>query len=103
MHHWCLILAVYEFEDRIPKIGKNTYVSSTVSVIGDVTIGEECYIAPGAVVRSKFEVPKENIVVGVPAKVIGEIQEHHREELTEFKRIYRSLAVRYPSGLKKIV
>jgi len=173
-------LAVYEFEGRIPRIGKTTYVSSTASVIGNVTIGEECYIAPGAVVkgdygtitvgdgtsiqdnviiharpnestsignnvtlghgciihnatikdeavigmgaivsdyavvgewaivgegavvRSRFEVPKENIVVGVPAKIIGEIQEHHREELTEFKKIYRSLAIRYPKGLKKI-
>lgn len=175
-----LNLAVYEFEGRIPKIGKNTYVSPTASVIGAVTIGEECYIAPGAVVkgdygeitigngtsvqdnviiharpnesttigndvtlghgciihnavvqddavigmgaivsdysvvgewaivgegavvRSKFEVPKEKIVVGVPAKIIADVQDHHREELTAFKRRYRSLAIRYPTGLKKI-
>ncbi|MFW9848164.1 MAG: gamma carbonic anhydrase family protein [Candidatus Thorarchaeota archaeon] len=174
-------MAVYEFEGRVPKIGKKTYVSPTASVIGDVTIGEECYIAPGAVVkgdygkisigdgtsvqdnvivharpnestsigsnvtlghgciihnatvhdeavigmgaivsdyavvgewaivgegavvRQNFEVPSERIAVGVPAKVISEIKDYHREELAEFKRIYRSLAVRYPTGLKKIV
>ncbi|MDF1541441.1 MAG: DapH/DapD/GlmU-related protein, partial [Candidatus Thorarchaeota archaeon] len=47
-------MAVYEFEGRIPKIGKNTYVSSSASVIGAVTIGKECYIAPGAVVKGDY-------------------------------------------------
>jgi carbonic anhydrase/acetyltransferase-like protein (isoleucine patch superfamily) len=59
-------------------------------------------VGEGAVVRQNFEVPDERIAVGVPAKVIAEIKDHHREELTEFKRIYRSLAVRYPTGLRKI-
>ena len=173
-------MVVYEFEGRIPDIGNNTYVSHTASVIGKVKIGEECYIAPGAVVkgdygeivvgngtsiqdnviiharpgeitiignnvtlghgciihnatiedeavigmgaivsdyavvkswsivgegavvRSKFEVPPEKIAVGVPAKVIGDVQDHHKEELTRFKTIYQDLARRYPLGLKKI-
>ncbi|MFW9907300.1 MAG: gamma carbonic anhydrase family protein [Candidatus Thorarchaeota archaeon] len=173
-------MGVYEFEGRIPRIGATTYVSETASVIGDVTVGEECYIAPGAVVkgdygkitvgdgtsiqdnvivharpnesteigrnvtlghgciihnatildeavvgmgaivsdyasigrwaivgegavvRARFEVPDATIVVGVPAKIIGDTQTHHKEELSEFKRIYRSLAKRYPIGLKRL-
>ncbi|MFW9919240.1 MAG: gamma carbonic anhydrase family protein [Candidatus Thorarchaeota archaeon] len=174
-------MAVYEFEGRVPIIGKNTYVSHTASVIGKVIIGDECYIAPGAVVkgdygeiivgngtsiqdnviiharpgertdigsnvtlghgcivhnatiedeavigmgaivsdysivrrwaivgegavvRSKFEVPEERIVVGIPAKIIGEVQDYHKEELANFKRIYQDLARRYPKGLTKIL
>jgi carbonic anhydrase/acetyltransferase-like protein (isoleucine patch superfamily) len=173
-------MGVYEFEHRVPVIGKNSYVSHTASVIGKVTIGEECYIAPGAVVkgdygeirigngtsvqdnviiharpdeitiigdnvtlghgciihnatvhneavigmgaivsdyavvgqwaivgegavvRARFEVPDGKIVVGVPAKIIGDAQEHHKEELTRFKAIYRDLAKRYPKGLKML-
>ncbi|MGY5863136.1 MAG: gamma carbonic anhydrase family protein [Candidatus Thorarchaeota archaeon] len=173
-------MAVYEFEGRIPVIGKTSYISSSASVIGKVTIGEECYVAPGsvvkgdygeirigdgcsvqdnviiharpdeltvignnvtlghgciihnatvnneavigmgaivsdyavvgvwaivgegAVVRQNFEIPNEKIAVGVPAKVIGDVKEHHKEELTKFKSIYRDLARRYPAGLKKI-
>jgi len=173
-------MAVYEFEGRIPSIGNNSYVSHSASIIGKVTIGEECYIAPGAsvkgdygeieigsgtsiqdnviiharpgekttignnvtlghgcivhnatvkdeavvgmgaivsdyavvgrwsivgegaVVRAHFEVPDGKIVVGVPAKVIGDIQDHHKEELARFKHIYQDLAKRYPVGLKKI-
>jgi carbonic anhydrase/acetyltransferase-like protein (isoleucine patch superfamily) len=173
-------MGVYEFEKRIPVIGKSSYVSHTASVIGKVTIGEECYIAPGAVVkgdygeikigngvsiqdnvviharpdentnigsnvtlghgcivhnatirddavigmgaivsdyaivgswaivgegavvRARFEVPDEKIAVGVPAKVIGDVKDNHRAELVKFKQIYRDLAKRYPTGLKKI-
>lgn len=181
-HHDChgASMAVYEFEKRTPVIGETSYVSHSASVIGMVTIGEECYIAPGAVVkgdygeirvgngtsiqdnviiharpdemtvignnvtlghgciihnatvkdeavigmgaivsdyatvgkwaivgegaviRARFEVPDGKIAVGVPAKVIGEVQDHHREELTRFKSIYRDLAGRYPIGLKKL-
>ncbi|MFW9927259.1 MAG: gamma carbonic anhydrase family protein [Candidatus Thorarchaeota archaeon] len=173
-------MTIYEFEGRVPIIGKSSYVSSSASVIGKVTIGEECYIAPGAVVkgdygeirigdgcsvqdnviiharpseitiignnvtlghgcivhnakikdeavigmgaivsdyavvgkwcivgegavvRARFEIPDERIVVGIPAKEIGDVQEKHKEELSRFKSIYRDLAGRYPTGLKKI-
>ncbi len=173
-------MAVYEFENRVPVIGNATYVSHSAAVIGKVTIGEECYIAPGAVVkgdygeirvgdgvsiqdnviiharpneitiignnvtlghgcivhnatvkdeaiigmgaivsdyatigrwaivgegavvRQNFEVPDGKIAVGVPAKVIADIQDHHKEELTKFKEVYRDLAGRYPTGLKKV-
>ncbi|MHA1421994.1 MAG: gamma carbonic anhydrase family protein [Candidatus Thorarchaeota archaeon] len=47
-------MGVYEFEERIPVIGKNTYISHTASVIGKVIIGEECYVAPGAVVKGDY-------------------------------------------------
>jgi len=173
-------MGVYEFEKKIPVIGKTSYVSHSASVIGKVTIGEECYIAPnavvkgdygeirigsgtsvqdnviiharpdeltvigdnvtlghgciihnatvmddavigmgaiisdyatvgawaivgeGAVVRARFEVPDGKIAVGVPAKVIADVQDHHKEELIRFKAIYRDLAKRYPVGLKKV-
>ncbi len=173
-------MTIYEFEGRVPIIGKSSYVSSSASVIGKVTIGEECYIAPGAVVkgdygeirigdgcsvqdnviiharpaeitiignnvtlghgcivhnatikdeavigmgaivsdyavvgkwcivgegavvRARFEIPDERIVVGIPAKEIGAVQEKHKEELSRFKSIYRDLAGRYPSGLKSV-
>jgi phenylacetic acid degradation protein len=173
-------MTVYEFEGRKPVIGANTYTSPTASVIGKVTIGEECYIAPGAVVkgdygeirigngvsvqdnvivharpgeltvigtdvtlghgciihnatvrddavigmgaivsdyatigvwsivgegaviRQNFEIPDGKIAVGVPAKIIADVQEHHKEELSRYKETYRDLAKRYPVGLKKI-
>ena len=47
-------MTVYEFERRVPAISETSYVSHSASVIGKVTIGEECYIAPGAVVKGDY-------------------------------------------------
>ena len=47
-------MAVYKYGDRIPVIGKNSYVSDSARVIGDVTIGDGCYVGHGAVVRGDY-------------------------------------------------
>ncbi|MHA1908699.1 MAG: gamma carbonic anhydrase family protein, partial [Candidatus Thorarchaeota archaeon] len=84
-------------------IVKDEAVIGMGAIVSDyANVGEWAIVGEGAVVRQNFEVPEGKIAVGVPAKVIADIQEHHRKELAEFKRIYRSLAVRYPTGLKKI-
>ena len=44
-------MAIYEFEGVKPKIGATTFVHPEAVIIGDVTIGENCFIAPGAVLR----------------------------------------------------
>jgi carbonic anhydrase/acetyltransferase-like protein (isoleucine patch superfamily) len=47
-------MAVYRYGDRIPQIGKNSYISDSARVIGDVTIGDNCYIGHGAIVRGDY-------------------------------------------------
>lgn len=47
-------MAIYQFEDRIPKIAESAGVHETAQVIGDVTIGENCYIGPGAILRGDY-------------------------------------------------
>ena len=48
------IMALYEFEGKSPKIGNLTYVSETADVIGDVTIGDNVYIGPGARIKGDY-------------------------------------------------
>ncbi|SPD71919.1 Transferase hexapeptide repeat containing protein [uncultured Desulfobacterium sp.] len=45
---------LYRFDGKIPEIGKDTYVSDLASVIGDVTIGDNCYIGHGAILRGDY-------------------------------------------------
>ncbi len=45
-------MAFYEFEGKIPKIGKGTFVHPEAVVIGDVEIGDNCYIGATAVLRA---------------------------------------------------
>jgi carbonic anhydrase/acetyltransferase-like protein (isoleucine patch superfamily) len=47
-------MAVYQFEDRIPKIGQDTYVAESAEVIGNVVIGRNCYIGHGAKMRGDY-------------------------------------------------
>ena len=47
-------MAVYQFENKIPKIGAGTYVFASADIIGDVTIGENCYIGAGARIRGDY-------------------------------------------------
>lgn len=47
-------MAVYRYGERIPKVGKNSYISDSARVIGDVTIADNCYIGHGAIVRGDY-------------------------------------------------
>ncbi len=47
-------MAIYKFEDRTPKVHESAYVSKSAEVIGDVTIGERCFIAPGAKIKGDY-------------------------------------------------
>ncbi|MHA2270683.1 MAG: gamma carbonic anhydrase family protein [Candidatus Hodarchaeales archaeon] len=41
-------------EDRIPVVGKDTHCFETAIIIGKVTIGEKCYIGPGAAIKGDY-------------------------------------------------
>ena len=47
-------MAIYEFEGKRPKIGPGCYVYEEATIIGDVTIGEDCYVGAGAVIRGDY-------------------------------------------------
>lgn len=67
---------LYRFDDQEPIIGINTYVSETAILVGDVQIGDECYIGHGAVLRGdygKIEIDsgtavEEGVVMHAPPK-----------------------------------
>jgi len=47
-------MAIYEFEGKKPTIGKSSFVYPEATIIGNVTIGEGCYIGSGAVIRGDY-------------------------------------------------
>jgi len=47
-------MTIYEFEKKKPRIGKGTFVYPSADVIGDVIIGENCYVGPGARIRADY-------------------------------------------------
>lgn len=47
-------MTIYEFEDKRPNIGKDTFIFKSADIIGDVIIGNNCYIGPGARIRGDY-------------------------------------------------
>ncbi|MBW1851385.1 MAG: gamma carbonic anhydrase family protein [Deltaproteobacteria bacterium] len=45
---------IYIFDNQKPEIGRDSYVSDLASVIGNVSIGDNCYIGHGAVLRGDY-------------------------------------------------
>jgi carbonic anhydrase/acetyltransferase-like protein (isoleucine patch superfamily) len=53
-------MAIYEFEGLKPKLGHNTFIHPSADIIGAVTVGDGCWIGPGARLRGDYG----TIVVG---------------------------------------
>ena len=45
---------LYEFEGKKPVIGKGSYIYPSATIIGDINLGENCYIGPGARLRGDY-------------------------------------------------
>ncbi len=173
-------MAVYEFEGKRPKLGDSSYVHENSTVVGNVVIGEQCFIGPGAVIRGDYgkieignrtsiqentvlharadeacivgndvqvghgailhnctvkdyaviglgsrvcdyaiigvwaiigegavvnsssAIPDGKVAVGVPAKVIRDVNDADKKTWSFYKQKYAELAARYKVGLKRI-
>jgi phenylacetic acid degradation protein len=47
-------MAIYEFEGRRPQIGDKCFIFDNATIIGDVRLGHNVYIGPGAVLRGDY-------------------------------------------------
>ena len=60
-------------------IGSGSWICSSATICGGVTIGKNCIVAAGAVVNR--DVPDNCIVAGVPAKVLRKLDEQDRMQV----------------------
>ena len=47
-------MSLQVFEGKFPKIGEGSYVHPNATLIGDVTVGKNCFIGPGACLRADW-------------------------------------------------
>ena len=173
-------MALYRFADRIPRVAPGAWVSDSARVIGDVEIGENCYIGHGVILRGDYgsirigpgtaveegavihirpeglsvmgervtvghgailhgdriddyavigmgavisfsveigrwaivaeggvvtagtRIPPGSLAKGVPARVVGDVQQHHKDFWVYGKQLYVDLAERYPRDFERI-
>lgn len=67
-------MPVYEFEGRIPSIDPSAYVFPDAVIIGNVKIGKEVWVGPGAVMRGDYG----EIVIGSYTAVEDNVVIHAR-------------------------
>lgn len=69
-----------QLEGGCPKIGNNVCVGANAIVIGNISIGDYCVIAPGAFVNQ--DMPPHTIALGNPATF------HHKEKASSSLIVY---------------
>jgi phenylacetic acid degradation protein len=58
-------MGFWEFEGKRPTVAEGAFVHPEATVIGGVTIGEGCYVGPGAVLRADWG----DIIVGAGSNI----------------------------------
>lgn len=61
--------------DDVPCLGRHVDVGFGACIIGKVEIADDCVIGAGAVVTKSFPIPG-TVIAGVPARVIGEVNQN---------------------------
>ena len=67
-------MSLYEFENKKPRIGKGTFIFKSADIIGDVVIGKNCYIGPGARIRGDYG----SIIIGSNTAIEENVVIHAR-------------------------
>lgn len=84
------------------RLHRHVFVGIGAIILDHAEIGAECMVAAGAVVLTGTKVPAGKLVIGVPAKVVGDLSEELRQECWEGTRLYQSIPDWYRRALKRI-
>jgi len=76
----------------------DTMVGMNATVLNGALIGEGALVAAGALVREGQEIPTRSMAVGVPARVVGDVDDETAEYIRRNAAVYVELALRYIEG-----
>ena len=79
-------------------IGAHTLIGMGVTIVQGVKVGSWCLVGAGAVIASPIEVPDRSLVLGMPAKIAGQVKEKHIARLERAGVSYVKMGERYLSG-----
>ncbi|PHT52654.1 putative serine acetyltransferase 2 [Capsicum baccatum] len=62
-----------ETGDRHPKIGQGPLIGASVTILGNIKVGEGAMVGANSLVMK--DVPLHSMVIGIPAKVVGYVDD----------------------------
>src|SRR5271155_5090886 len=75
-------------------IGEEALIGNGAIVLDGVVVGRRALVAAGATVPPRMVIPDGMLVVGVPAKIVGEVTGGARQRVEGNGEVYRKLARR---------
>lgn len=83
-------------------IGDGSLIGIGAVVLDGARIGKDCLVGAGALVTQGKAFPDGSMILGSPAKVVGQLTSEQLESLRHGAKGYVDCAQRYRNGLKKI-
>lgn len=83
-------------------IGNNSLIGMGATVLNGAVIGNNCLIGAGALVPEGKTIPDNSLVVGMPGKVIRQLDDEAVNGLKNSAKHYVENARRFAAGLKAI-
>ena len=76
-------------------VGDRVLIGNGATVNDGVEIGDDCVLASGTMVVDNMKIPGRSLVVGVPGRIRGPVEERHTELVKYYCDIYIHKAERY--------
>jgi len=83
------------------EIGDRCLIGMNATVLTGAKIGEGSIVAAGALVPKNKEFPPRSLIVGVPAKRVGEVREEQTKDIARGARFYVERAAAHRESLQR--
>lgn len=80
------------------RVGDRCLIGMGATLLSQTRLGNECFVAAGAVVPPGLEVPDRMMVMGVPGKIVRPVKEEELEYMRWLVPHYIELAERHVRG-----
>ena len=77
------------------KIGNSNLIGNNATILENSQIGSFCIIGAGSLVSAGMKIPDKSFVVGVPARIMGQISQEQLQWLQKGSQSYMELLRRY--------
>lgn len=77
------------------KIGSNSLIGMGAIILNGAEIGDNCIIAAGALVPEGKKIPSNSVAMGVPAKIVRELNKEDKERILKTLEDYKKLIKYY--------
>lgn len=81
------------------KIGDNSLIGMGATILNGAVIGKNCLIGAGAMVTENKTIPDGSMVLGVPGKVVKDLDQATIDRMQDPAKSYQAVRPRYQSKL----